>query len=334
MRSSFVSSLVLSAIVTTSTITFADTISDAAAAEALFEGAKSLMRQGRYDEACPKLVESQRLDAGIGTLLALGLCYEKSGKTASAWATYREVVAAAQQAHQTDRKRIAQEHANLLSKRLAYLTVIVPQADGALASFVVERDGVVLTGASFGVAVPVNPGEHILIAKADGKKPAQVRVVVEEAARVSAELPLLEDEPAPALAAEPQAESTKEERGQRSAPVTPDSRSNGTTHSAPWKAVGYAIGGVGVLGVGLGVAFGLTASSAKERADCDAAGFCDPDELATARHHATVATVGFAVGGALIAGGLGLVLLSPNSSRPSTPSVALRGTSLVIAGAW
>ena len=68
---------------------------DPAAAQALFDEATKLTKQGRYPEACEKLAESNRLDPGIGTQFHLADCYEQSGRFASAWAGFLDVASQA-----------------------------------------------------------------------------------------------------------------------------------------------------------------------------------------------------------------------------------------------
>src|SRR4030095_15910449 len=96
--------------------------SDKASAEALFDEALRAMKEGKYAEACPKLENSQRIDPGVGTLLYLGECYEKIGRTASAWATFREAASQAEAGGQTKRAKAARERIAKLDSKLSYLT--------------------------------------------------------------------------------------------------------------------------------------------------------------------------------------------------------------------
>ena len=108
------------------------TASQKVSAEALFDDALRLMKAGNFPEACPKLEDSQRLDPGIGTLLYLGECYERTGRSASAWAIFREATSAAEAAGQTKRVKMARERSERVEKQLAYLTIDVVPATRAL----------------------------------------------------------------------------------------------------------------------------------------------------------------------------------------------------------
>src|SRR5262249_4886181 len=91
---------------------------NAAAAGGPFDEAKRLMASGNYAEACPKFLESSRLDPGVGVLLYLGDCYEKAGQTASAWAAFREATSAAHAAGQPAREQTARDRAAALEGKL------------------------------------------------------------------------------------------------------------------------------------------------------------------------------------------------------------------------
>ncbi len=60
---------------------------DRAAARALFDEGRQLMAAERYDAACPKFEAARKLAQSTGVLLNLGECYERLGRTASAWDT-------------------------------------------------------------------------------------------------------------------------------------------------------------------------------------------------------------------------------------------------------
>ena len=99
--------------------------SSQAAAEALFDEGVKQMKAGNFAEACSTLEESERVDPGVGTLLYLGECYDNLGRTASAWATFREAASLAASSGESAREKVAVEHAARLEPRLAYVKLSV-----------------------------------------------------------------------------------------------------------------------------------------------------------------------------------------------------------------
>ncbi|HWO09490.1 MAG TPA: hypothetical protein VNN80_08420, partial [Polyangiaceae bacterium] len=186
----------------------AQSASDKASAETLFDEGKRLMDAKQYAQACPKLADSQRLDPGVGTVLNLALCYKLNGQTASAWSTYREAAAQARAAHQDDREQLARDEAAALEKTLTRLTIEVSPAATAIAGLELKRDGAPVPSSLWGVPTPVDPGVRKVEATAPGKKPLVLEARAEgSGATAKIVIPPLEDAPAapPAAAVTPAA---------------------------------------------------------------------------------------------------------------------------------
>jgi hypothetical protein len=156
-----------------------------------------------------------------------------------------------------------------------------------------------------GRAVPVDPGAHTFhLETPDGVALDQVFVVREGEQNQSVTL-VLPGRAAPSPAPGPVPATT--------APAEPASESTASA-STPWPAVGWVLGGAGVVGLGVGVAFGVAAMGDKNDAQCNAAGQCLAGPLADARHAAVGADVAFVAGGVLLAGGVALLLIGPRAS--------------------
>jgi tetratricopeptide (TPR) repeat protein len=139
----------------------------AAFAEARFQEGVKLLAAGNAAEACPKLEESQRLAPSYGALFNLADCEERLGKTASAWAAFREAAAFAKASGQAEREAKAEHRAAELDAKLVRVAVVVPAAVPGLA---VRRNGAVVDVAGWGVAVAVDPGPVTVEASVPGKR--------------------------------------------------------------------------------------------------------------------------------------------------------------------
>lgn len=294
---------------------------DKAAAQVLFDEGKALLTDGRYAEACPKLEESLRLDRGIGTLLYLAECFERTGRTASAWVHFTEAAELAKQ-EQDAREKIASDRAERLAPLLSTLAIEVPAAS-EVPGLAVMRDGTEIGRPLWGRATPVDPGEHVLRAAAPGRVVWESKVTVRASSdRVVVRVPPL------VAAAPPPAPPPRIEQPPKIIDRPPPPSSGATQ-----RILGLGVGGLGLVSVGVGAVFGLSAISKNDRADAACpAGACTPEGVSLgedALRQANVSTVFFVVGGVLVAGGAALFLTAPRGAvaagvRPSPSGFAVR----------
>jgi tetratricopeptide (TPR) repeat protein len=168
---------------------------DALLAEELYREAREMMDQKRYEEACKKFAESNRLDPATGTLLNLASCHEALGRTATAWAEFGEALLAARRDQRSDRVQFAEERIQALEPKLSRLSVVVP-AEARLEGLEVRIDGKVIGAAAWGVSAPTDPGLHRIEASAPGRKSWSSEVSVgAQADKKSISVPFLEEDP-------------------------------------------------------------------------------------------------------------------------------------------
>jgi serine/threonine-protein kinase len=239
---------------------------EASRAEELFHQGQTLMKEGDYDAACPKLQESERIDPATGTLLNLAVCHEAQGRTATAWAEYQEASERARRDGRADRVQYADARIAELEPQLVRLTISLPPSH-AVKDLLVRLDGQPVGQASYNVPFPIDPGGHTIGASAPGRVSWEILVDV-AADQVSAEVSIPELELAaaepPVAIVPPVSTSLSPERDGNAPQKEPgffDALSTTQT-------VSLGFGAAGVVGVGLGTGFGITALVKSNKADC------------------------------------------------------------------
>jgi hypothetical protein len=292
---------------------------DVAAAQSLYDQGRKLLAAGKYNEACPKLEESQKLDAAQGTLFHLADCWEHIGRTASAWATFLDVASQAKATGRADRDQISRSRAAALEKRLARITIVAPSP--AIPGLEIKRDGAVLRPGLWSTSIPVDLGVHIVSATAPGKRPWEGKVEVSaDGANLSVTVPPLVD--APSDGTEHPHESDEAQR-----PFFTQ------------RNVGLIVAGVGAAGLVVSIPLALAAKSKfnEAKTHCDGTG-CDDQGVALddeARRRGNVVTAVFLAGaGALATGGVLWFTGSTSAHAPTSASIAVGPNGIFLRGTW
>ena len=272
---------------------------EGASADTLFERGMTQMKKGNFAEACQLLEKSLAVDYGMAAQFRLAECYEKMGRSASAWRTYTAVVTAAQKANKPRRAKVASKRAADLETKLTKIAVAVTDAAKGLNGLVIQLDGKPLPSDKWGQAQPVDPGSYEVTASAPGYRNWSAKVTASKAGELQTiHVPMLQKEP-----------STK--------PLPPPKIIKPT--SKRW-LVGVVVGGAGLVTMGVGGLLGLVAKGSYDAAEGCTNNGCGRTGLgarASARNTGLIGSVLVGIGGAATATGLVLWLTAPSASEPS-----------------
>lgn len=222
------------------------------------------------------------------------------------------------------------EISNVCKTRVAEVNAAIPTivfeaVDGtgnALTAVKVSMDGQPLVDRLEGTAISLDPGEHTFTFQTEGQAPVEKKLVINEGQKDRPEKVVIGTPPPaaaqPSATPAPVTSAAPASSGPATEPAasTPDTGGSGWS-TQRWMALGLA--GVGLVGVVVGAVEGLSANSSWNNSknecspnNCPASSrpqaLSDHDSASSA---ATISTVGFAVGGAALVGGVVWFLLAP-----------------------
>ncbi len=164
---------------------------DQATAAAAFNQAEAFVKQGKWAEACPFYETSYNADPQIGVLLHLADCHEHVGRTATAWAEFSDAVELTHRKGDP-RESYAKGRADALLPKLAKLHLTLPPT--AIPGLGVLRDNVDIT-VLVGTDIPIDPGDHELVASAPGYLEWRHKVAIAGPGTIALAMPPLDKVP-------------------------------------------------------------------------------------------------------------------------------------------
>jgi len=286
------------------------------AAVALFDEGRDALQRGDLDVACSKFAESNRLDPATGTAFNLANCEEQRGRLATAWVLFRQVVA--RMKPDDPRLGVANERLTALDARLPRVVFAANARTPAATRLLV--DDVELAAASFGSAIPLDPGPHRAIIRSPGQPTRTTAFTL--AAGETLTVPL-------SAPVEPTATQTQPAI-RPGAAAAPEDRVLGAKRSDALLLTG-AVGAAGLLVGAITGVIGLNAQAIGDK-DCnDRTKTCSQeghDANQRAKTLAVVSSVGFVVG--ILGGGTTTYLYFTTPARGEPQQATLIG----LGGKW
>jgi hypothetical protein len=268
--------------------------------EGIFE-----LKLGKYATACAALEESYGLDANLGALIALGDCLERWGKLHSAALRFEALIAAVSDAsaeasaYRAPQLEYARAALARLTPRIPELRLIFPTPGERALRLLV--DGQTLEASPPEQAVRIDPGRHVIETQAPGREPWRLELELKVAEHRPVELELgrsLEPElppPGPVASAAPPERRPQPEPKPEPRLVVEEPETDS------WRTLGWGLGGLGVVGIGLGTVAGIRVLQECPSFQC-------PSDTERGKRLALLTDVGFGVGVVALAGSVALLL--------------------------
>lgn len=312
---------------------------DRAAALDLFAQGRELVRAGEYQAALSKFAAAAKIMRTFGILLNIAECEEKLGRTASAWATWAEARSVAVEGHRADDEAMALERQRALEPSLSRLTIVVPTA-ADLPDLEIRRDGEVVARAAWGTAIAVDPGAHVVEAKAVGRETKTFDIMVPpKAGRATLTIIPLGEAPTPASSQPPPAAPAPAPQPAAAIPLASHDATGveralykpAPVHeSSGPQTAGWILGGIGVAAAGAGIGVALAGQGKHNNALALSVNNYDDQlnykaalsEESTANTMKTAGFVSIAGGAAALATGIVLLLAVHPSSGAAESSSA------------
>jgi hypothetical protein len=195
----------------------------------------------------------------------------------------------------------------------------------------VTMDGAVLAERLQGAALAIDPGEHTFTFDVAGRPSVEKHLMIFEGEKLRRERVEFEALASPTPAATPS--------------VTLNSETAEPPHPATKQPLGkariaaLALGGVGVVATGVGVAYSFVAMSRRDHASSICPNDCPNQTGVTAwsdaRSAGNIATGSFIVGAVSIASGVAVWLLAkPTAEGAPAPQISLGPGGIQLAGRW
>jgi hypothetical protein len=296
--------------VPTSVAHAAPTAKDQRAAKASWERGKKEMARKRWSAAAAAFRDADARDPSAQYKLDLARALLRQGAARQA----SDVLDQLAKTSDADGARVQGAADDLREQVERRLATIVVEVSGPTAEVEVEVDRAMV---KVGEVVRVDPGKHLVVARAHGWVPMEQTVVLKERQTEAVTFRLERDPSAPVPTGEPEEEVAEEEEGEEAPPADDD---GGTLLPA---AIAWGVGGAGIA---LGTVFGIfafdEAEKAKEGCVDNVCPRSNVEAIDASRDNGTASTICFAVGGAGLATGVVLAIVFGGGDAPDEGKAA------------